>query len=94
MRICMKKKLNITIEENLLKKIKLYAEERETSVSNLVQEHFETLIKPPPTLPNGMTLVEYMKSLPKSKIEFPEGMDWKDEYYRAKAKKLQTTLIF
>lgn len=83
----MKKKLNITIEENLLEKIKVYAESKERSVSDLVQEHFETLLKPRPTLPNGMTLVEYMKSLPKSKIEFPEGIDWKDEYYRAKAKK-------
>lgn len=83
----MKKKLNITIEENLLKKIKAYAESKDRSVSDLVQEHFETLIKPRPTLQNGMNLVEYMKSLPKSKIEFPEGMDWKDEYYRAKAKK-------
>lgn len=83
----MKKKLNITIEENLLEKIKAYAESKDRSVSDLVQEHFETLLKPRPTLPNGMSLVEYMKSLPKSKIEFPEGMDWKDEYYRAKAKK-------
>ena len=83
----MKKKLNITIEENLLEKVKQYAETQDRSVSDLVQEHFETLLKPKPTLPNGMTLVEYMKSLPKSKIEFPEGMDWKDEYYRAKAKK-------
>ncbi|WP_111670300.1 DUF6364 family protein [Algoriphagus litoralis] len=83
----MKKKLNITIEENLLEKIKAYAESKDRSVSDLVQEHFETLIKPRPSLPNGMNLVEYMKSLPKSKIEFPEGMDWKEEYYRAKAKK-------
>ncbi len=83
----MKKKLNITIEENLLEKIKAYAESKDRSVSDLVQEHFETLLKPRPTLPNGMTLVEYMKSLPKSKVEFPEGIDWKEEYYRAKAKK-------
>ncbi|SEF45047.1 DUF6364 family protein [Algoriphagus boritolerans] len=83
----MKKKLNITIEENLLNKIKQYAEQHETSVSNLVQEHFEALIKTRPTLPNGMTLVEYMKSLPKSKVEFPKEMNWKDEYYKAKAKK-------
>ena len=83
----MKKKLNITIEENLLEKIKDYAESKDRSVSDLVQEHFETLLKPRPTLPNGMTLVEYMKSLPKSKVEFPEGIDWKEEYYRAKAKK-------
>jgi hypothetical protein len=85
MRMSMKKKLNITIEENLLDKIKLYAEQHETSVSNLVQEHFETLLKPRPTLPNGMTLVEYMKSLPK--FEFPKDFDWKKEYYKAKAKK-------
>jgi hypothetical protein len=83
----MKKKLNITIEENLLEKIKAYAESKDRSVSDLVQEHFETLLKPRPPLPNGMTLVEYMKSLPKSKVEFPEGIDWKEEYYRAKAKK-------
>jgi len=83
----MKKKLNITIEEKLLEKIKAYAESKDRSVSDLVQEHFETLLKPKPTLPNGMTLVEYMKSLPKSKIEFPEDFDWKKEYYKAKAKK-------
>jgi hypothetical protein len=83
----MKKKLNITIEEKLLEKIKAYAESKDRSVSDLVQEHFETLLKPRPTLPNGTTLVEYMKSLPKSKVEFPEGIDWKEEYYRAKAKK-------
>ncbi|MBC6367383.1 hypothetical protein CLV31_1152 [Algoriphagus aquaeductus] len=83
----MKKKLNITIEEKLLEKIKAYAESKDRSVSDLVQEHFETLLKPRPPLPNGMTLVEYMKSLPKSKVEFPEGIDWKEEYYRAKAKK-------
>ncbi len=76
----MKKKLNITIEENLLEKIKAYAESKDRSVSDLVQEHFET------TLPNGMTLVEYMKSLPK--FEFPEDFDWKKEYYKAKAKKM------
>lgn len=81
----MKKKLNITIEENLLEKIKAYAESKDRSVSDLVQEHFETLLKPRPTLPNGMTLVEYMKSLPK--FDFPEDFDWKKEYYKAKAKK-------
>ncbi|WP_343850211.1 DUF6364 family protein [Algoriphagus jejuensis] len=83
----MKKRLNITIEEDLLEKIKEYAETKERSVSDLVQDHFRTLLKPPATLPNGMTLVDYMKSLPKSKVEFPEDYDWKEEYYKAKAKK-------
>jgi len=83
----MKKKLNITIEENLLEKIKQYAESQDRSVSDLVQDHFQSLLKPPTTLPNGMTLVEYMKSLPKSKVEFPADYDWKEEYYKAKAEK-------
>ena len=81
----MKKKLNITIEENLLEKIKQYAESQDRSVSDLVQDHFQSLLKPPTTLPNGLTLVEYMKSLPK--FDFPKDFDWKEEYYKAKAKK-------
>jgi hypothetical protein len=31
-----------------------------------------------------MSLVEYMQSLPKSKLEFPEDFNWKEEYYKAK----------
>ncbi|WPR77896.1 DUF6364 family protein [Algoriphagus sp. NG3] len=84
----MKKRLNLTIEENLLDKIKTYADQNDTSISSLVEEHFETLVKPKPKLKNGMSLVEYMKSLPKSKVEYPEDYDWKEEYYKAKAKKM------
>ncbi|WP_026968238.1 DUF6364 family protein [Algoriphagus terrigena] len=83
----MKKKLNITIEEKMLEKIKQYAESQDRSVSDLVQDHFQSLLQSPTTLPNGLTLVEYMKSLPKSKVEFPADYDWKEEYYKAKAKK-------
>jgi len=83
----MKKRLNITIEENLLDKIKTYADQNDTSISSLVEEHFEALIKPKPKLKNGMTLVEYMKSLPKSKVDYPEGHDWKEEIYKERAKK-------
>ena len=84
----MKKRVNLTIEEELLEKVKKYAERHDTSVSSLVEEHFQALTKPKASLPNGMTLVEYMKSLPKSKVEFPEDFDWKEEYYKAKAKKM------
>lgn len=83
----MKKRLNITIEKNLLDKIKTYADQHETSISSLVEEHFEALIKPKTKLKNGMGLVEYMKSLPKSKIEYPQDYDWKEEYHKAKTKK-------
>ena len=82
----MKKRLNITIEENLLDRIKTYAEQNETSISSLVEEHFEALIKPKPKLKNGMSLVEYMKSLPK--FDIPDNYDYKEEYYKAKAKKM------
>lgn len=84
----MKKRLNLTIEEQLLNKIKSYAAQNETSVSNLVEDHFENLTKPKSKLKNGMSLVEYMKSLPKSKVEYPEGYDWKEEYYREKTKNM------
>ncbi|MCS5488850.1 MULTISPECIES: DUF6364 family protein [Algoriphagus] len=84
----MKKRLNITIDEKLLEKIKQYAAKEETSISSLVEEHFEKLVSRKTGLPEGMSLVEYMRSLPKSKIEFPEDFDWKEEYYKAKAKKL------
>ena len=44
----MKKRLNITIEENLLDKIKTYAGRNDKSISSLVEEHFESLVKPKP----------------------------------------------
>ncbi|MGM0945209.1 MAG: hypothetical protein ACQEW9_08495 [Bacteroidota bacterium] len=47
----------------------------------------EKLVSRRTGLPEGMSLVEYMQSLPKSKIDFPEDFDWKEEYYKAKAKK-------
>ena len=83
----MKKRLNITIDEKLLEKIKQYAAKEETSISSLVEEHFEKLVNRRTGLPEGMSLVEYMQSLPKSKVDFPEDFDWKEEYYKAKAKK-------
>jgi len=84
----MKKRLNITIEEILLSKIKIYANQNETSVSNLVEEHFQALVEPKPKLNNGLSLVQYMESLPKSKVNFSVGYDWTEEYQKAKAIKL------
>ncbi|WP_144605298.1 DUF6364 family protein [Algoriphagus algorifonticola] len=82
----MKKRLNITIDAELLDKIKRYADKEEKSISSLVEEHFEKLISRKTGLPKGMSLVEYMQSLPK--FDFPEDFDYKEEYYKAKAKKL------
>jgi hypothetical protein len=81
----MKKRLNITVEEKLLEKIKKYAELHNTSLSSLVEEHFEALTKPRTKLLGGMSLVEYRQSLPK--FEFPEDFNWNEESYKARAKK-------
>lgn len=83
----MKKRLNITIEEKLLNKIKKYAVEQETSLSNLVEEHFEEILKPKNKLSKKIGLVEFKDSLPPSKKEFPQDWDWKKEYRKAKGSK-------
>ena len=84
----MKKRLNLTVEEKLLEKIKKYAELQNTSLSSLVEEHFEALIKPKPKLPGRMSLVEYMQSLTKSKVEFLADIDWKERILKSKSKKI------
>ena len=80
----MKTKVNLTIEKETLKKIKLYAEEHQVSVSSMVEEYFEQLIKPKKEIETD--LFEIVDKI-KPNIEFPENFDWKKEYYEAKAKK-------
>ena len=41
----MKARLNITIEESLLKNVKYFAEEHNTSVSELVENYFKMIVK-------------------------------------------------
>lgn len=82
----MKKRLNITVNDDLIKKMKKYADLRQTSLSHIVEEHFEELLKRPSTLPKEMSLVEYVKTLPKSMVDFPTDFDFKNEYYKSKAK--------
>lgn len=43
----MKSRLNLTIDNNLLDRIKRYAANRQTSVSELVEHYFNNLTKPP-----------------------------------------------
>jgi adenylate kinase family enzyme len=80
----MKKRLNITVKEDLIRKMKKYADLQETSISSLVEEHFEELLRHPSEFPKEMSLVEFVKTLPKSKVDYPENFDFKKEYYKAK----------
>jgi hypothetical protein len=78
----MKAKVNLTIEQELLTKIKVYASEHDTSVSQLVEDYFEVLSKPKK---KEESFVEMVRKLKKPTI--PEGTDLRKEYYEAKAKK-------
>jgi hypothetical protein len=82
----MKKRLNITVNDKLIKKMKKYADFKQTSLSQIVEEHFEDLLRRPSTLSKKMSLVEYVKTLPKSKVDYPKNFDFKNEYYKSKIK--------
>ena len=77
----MKARLNITIEESLLKNVKYFAEEHNTSVSELVENYFKMIVKPK----KKKSLSELIKELPKPKLE--ENFNWKEEYYKGKKEK-------
>ena len=66
----MKAKLNLTIEDTLLAKIKRYAAKNKMSVSELVEAYFSKLIKAPKK-PN---VVELMDSTEKPSIELPDDL--------------------
>ena len=78
----MKARLNITIEEAILRNVKYLAEARNTSVSELVETYFKTIIKPK----KSKTFSQLIKELPKPKLE--NNFKWKDEYYKAKMKNI------
>lgn len=69
----MKTKLTLSIDEKKVRKIKEYAKQNETSVSNLVEEHFEKLITS-----------KTRQKLDASKLlgifgRVPKNFDWKKE---------------
>ena len=79
----MKTKLNITIEETLLKKVKAYAAKQNASVSKLVEDYFEAITRKP----KKKSLLDIMEELPKPKMKFQKDFDFKEEYYKDNAKK-------
>lgn len=54
----MKVRLNLTIEDDLLNKIKRYAASKQVSVSELVEEYFKTIAKPKKQKNSIIDLVE------------------------------------
>ena len=78
----MKAKINLSIDEELVYKIKAYAEEKHTSVSDLVAEYFKRIVAKPK---KKNSLIELIESLPKPDIEFET--DLKKQYFEEKASK-------
>ena len=72
----MKSRLNLTIDESLLKSTKLYAEKKGTSVSELVESYFKQI-----TLPKKRkTIIDLIESLEPPKIDLKA--DLKELYYQ------------
>ena len=77
----MKARINLTIEEDLIHKIKSYAAEKQTSVSDLVEEYFSRVVKPT----KRKTILDLVKELPKPDID--DNLDLKKAFYEEQAHK-------
>jgi hypothetical protein len=74
----MKSRLNLTIEEDLLKSMKKYAEKQQTSVSDLVETYFKKVTKPV----KRETFIDMVEKLGPHNID-PKA-DLKELYYQDK----------
>jgi hypothetical protein len=77
----MKSRLNLTIEDSLLKSTKIYAEKQGTSVSELVEDYFRNLTKPV----KKVTIIDLIEQLPSPKID--SAIDLKTLFYEETASK-------
>jgi hypothetical protein len=72
----MKSRLNLTIEDSLLKSAKLYAEKQHISISELVEDYFREITKPI----KRKTFVDIVKELGAHHIDPKE--DLKELFYQ------------
>lgn len=78
----MKTRINLTIDESLLDKIKHYASSKERSVSDLVESYFRSVID---HVSQKKSLVNMIEDLPKPEIE--ERGDLKKRYMEERREK-------
>ncbi len=76
----MKSRVNLTIDEALIDKVKSYAALQHTSVSELVETYFEQLTKPV----GRKNILELVEQLPGYSID--DKLDLKKLYYEEKSK--------
>ncbi len=78
----MKKRINLTVEEEVLEKAKDYAEEHNTSVSEMVEVYLKKVTA---KIPKSNNLMDTIRAL-KIKGNY-KSRDLKKEYYEARGKK-------
>ena len=77
----MKTHVNLSIEKDLVKQIKAYAEKHQTSVSDLVEAYFFKVVKPK----RKSNIISLIESLEKPDID--DNIDLKKAYYEDQASK-------
>ncbi|PWG78331.1 DUF6364 family protein [Pararcticibacter amylolyticus] len=77
----MKTRLNLTIDESVLARVKSYAESKKISISELVERYFKSLSKPE----KQKNIFEMVDDLPAS--SFDVNIDLKNAFYEDQAEK-------
>jgi antitoxin component of RelBE/YafQ-DinJ toxin-antitoxin module len=77
----MKSRLNITIDDALAEQAKNYARKNGTSVSNLIEQYFRSVI----SASNKKNILDLLNELPPTSSSVEE--DWKENYYSHNRKK-------
>lgn len=79
--VCMKARLNLTIDNALLEEVKAYAARKQISVSELVEFFFMSVTKPG----KKKTIIELVENLEKPVID--PSADLKELYYKEQSGK-------
>lgn len=77
----MKTRLNLTIEENLLQRMKAYASRKHISLSELVEGYFERIVQPV----RGKSIIDVVEKMKMPDI--PADRNLVNEYYEDLEKK-------
>lgn len=78
----MKARINITIEEAVLQKIKVYAAKQQISLSQLIENHLENIVKAKSSKKNILDMVD---ELPAHEIDKDKNL--KTSYHEAQKEK-------
>ena len=77
----MKTHVNLSIEKELVKQVKAYAQKKQTSVSDLVEEYFSKIVRPV----QKTNIIDMIEALEKPDID--QTLDLKKAYYEQQSAK-------